>query len=45
MPESDEIEKLLVTHPLWDAEANTGTGEDVPFGVGASVERVLGYPP
>ena len=42
IPESEESEKLLVTHPLWESDANTGTGDDAPFGTGASVDRVLG---
>ena len=44
IPGSEDKVKLLVTHPLWDGDANTGTGDVAPFGVGASEERVLGYP-
>ena len=44
IPGREDREKLLVIHPLWDGDANTGTGDVAPFGVGASEDRVLGYP-
>tara|TARA_B100000686_G_C16017247_1_gene584175 strand:+ start:97 stop:327 length:231 start_codon:yes stop_codon:yes gene_type:complete len=45
IPDREEREKLLVTQPLCESDANTGTGEEAPLGIGASVESVLGYPP
>ena len=44
MSEIEDSEKLLVIQPLWLGDAKTGTGADAPFGVGASEDRVLGYP-
>ena len=44
IPGSEEREKLLVIHPLCEGDAKTGTGVAAPFGVGASEDRVLGYP-
>ena len=43
-PGSEDSEKLLVIHPLCVGDAKTGTGDAAPFGVGASEDRVLGYP-
>ncbi len=44
IPGREDRVKLLVTQPLCDEDAKTGTGDAAPLGVGASEERVLGYP-
>ena len=41
-PSREESEKLLVTQPLCNSDAKTGTGDDAPLGIGASVDMVLG---
>ena len=42
IPSNEDRVKLLLTQPLWDEDAKTGTGELAPIGIGASVDIVLG---
>ena len=42
IPSNEDRVKLLLTQPLWDGDAKTGTGELAPVGIGASIDIVLG---